>query len=101
MNRELTADDWRHDSDASAIYAPGEWSDEDGKHFDYRYPRVVAHLPDDWEQSRQGPMMAAAPKMLAALKVAADALTPPKNSEEAEALAHINAAIASATGREG
>lgn len=99
MDREFTADDWCHDSDANAIYAPGEWSDEGGKHFDYRYPRVVAYLPDDWEQWRQGPMMAAAPKMLAALKVAAEALTPPNNSEEAEALAQINAAIASATGK--
>ncbi len=53
------------------------------------------------EHVRRERIESAAPAMLAALTVAADALTPPNNSEEAEALALINAAIASATGGEG
>lgn len=44
-------------------------------------------------------IVAAAPTMLRALVAAADALTPPRNNEEAETLATIRAAIADATGQ--
>lgn len=50
------------------------------------------------ERRHNAKFIAAAPKMLAALRCAADALTPANNSEEREALAMINAAIDSATG---
>jgi hypothetical protein len=45
-----------------------------------------------------GQLMAAAPAMLAALRLACDALTPANNPDEAEALKAMQAAIALATG---
>ncbi|WP_109613467.1 hypothetical protein [Pseudaminobacter salicylatoxidans] len=46
-----------------------------------------------------GRLFAAAPDMLAALKLAADTLTPPRNSEESATLEIVRAAIAKAEGR--
>lgn len=43
-------------------------------------------------------LIAAAPAMLAALRLAADALSPARNAEEADALLSIQSAIAAATG---
>lgn len=56
---------WRYLPELNIIGAPSVWFDEDGAHRDYRYPRVIAELPDDWDQSRHGPIIAAAPELLA------------------------------------
>lgn len=67
-------------------------------------PLAVAEVVDYGDQTDelqiladQG-LIAAAPEMLRALVAAADALTPPRNDEEAETLATIRAAIRGATG---
>lgn len=64
--------DWRYFPEQNIVGAPVYWNDDEGRHFDYRFPRIVAELPDDWEQKKQGPIIAAAPDMLAALEWVAD-----------------------------
>lgn len=61
---------WTYLPDSNIVGAPSTWHDEDGTHCDLRYPRVIAELPDDWDQSQNGPLIAAAPAMLAALEAA-------------------------------
>jgi hypothetical protein len=66
---------------------------------------VICAIRDDWigymSQSVTGranaALIAASPTMLAALRMAADALSPPRNNDEAAALIAVNYAIANAT----
>lgn len=60
--------DWRYLPESNIIGAPGRWSDGSGSYRDFRYPVVIAQLPDDWEQSKHGPIIAEAPAMVEALR---------------------------------
>jgi hypothetical protein len=88
------------------MHTPGPWisfrDDEshdivtpDGTHIARVEP--VNSVDPLTEQDANGAILAAAPDMLAALRLAADALTPPRNAEESTALDAVLGAIDAAT----
>jgi hypothetical protein len=69
----IAAGEWDHSE--GMIIAKGDWTDKDGqKHHDFRYPRLIAELPDDWDRDQHKRLIAAAPDMLAVLTEAKAAL---------------------------
>jgi hypothetical protein len=68
MKAQYTPGPWR-DNDGM-IQCQSKWSDAGGKHFDWRYPRVLATVTEDWDAVVNGRLIAAAPDLLEALKAA-------------------------------
>jgi len=69
MTQKHTPGPWGYDTETSMVQAPSDWTDEGGKrHHDFRYPRVIANVADDWDARSHGALIAAAPELLAALK---------------------------------
>lgn len=91
---------WEFLPDSRIVAAPSIWRDDEGQHCDMRYPRIIAELPDDWDQAEHGRLLAAAPELLEALdeayaELAADST---RDGPRCLLLTKIEAAIAKAKG---
>lgn len=105
MTQTHTPGPWRNEN--GSIQSQGKWSDETGDHFDWKYPRILAHVTDDWDETANARLIAAAPDMLAALQRVLpiyEAYVPYRadgmnedDRENFEAIEAIRAAIARAT----
>lgn len=102
----ISETDWRFDLETGYVVAPGSRSDRDGKHLDYKFPRIIAELPDDWDQRKHGLLIAAANQLKEALEIelkrarASYSNTPAGEAAFSEKHAKSLAAISKATSRQ-
>lgn len=98
--------DWTYLPDSNIVVTATLWHDADGRYTDLRYPRIIAELPDDWDQTSHGHLIAAAPDMLASVKwlvdfveaVNEDRVTQNQRDIYASMMDFANATIAKAEG---
>lgn len=100
MNARHTPGPWAFLPDINIVGAPSTWHDEDGAHHDLRYPHVIAEIPDDWDQSTHGPLIAAAPELLdLAYQYLSDLRRPPQGDSLQRRIERAEAIIAKTQGQ--
>lgn len=70
LHEAATAGPWRHHE--GMIQSKGKWSKGEDTHFDYTYPRILAHVVDDWDMTANAALIAylrnAVPDILALIE---------------------------------
>lgn len=77
MSTKHTPKAWRYDRETNMVQEETTRHDATGTRTDFRYPRVIAKLPDDWSAVKHGALFAAAPDLLEALEAIVLALSDP------------------------